>query len=397
MAGKSVPMEARMQVAFLNLVGGGGSVSAKCAQLGVSRDTFYRYRRRFRARGVEGLLDDSSRPRFSPARTPQPMVDLIVAKRRELACAGWDAGARSIASRLRRAGVAGVPDARTVHRVLVREGLVDPQPAKRPRKSYRRFEHPKPNSCWQLDGKQWKLATGARVCLLRITDDHSRFILGTRVAPGENSVDAWELFRGCVARHGPPAMLLTDNSLAFNARKITGGMGTFEAQVRSMGTLPVASSAGHPQTCGKKEREWQPLIRWLTARPPALTAGDLQRLLDAYDVLFNTDRPHQALDADQTPQERYTATAKATPGPTPLAGPGLITHPIVMPNGHVHLGQNAVTSIGRSWTATTVTVVRDGLDAVILHNTDVIARLRIDPDRRYQNRSTWRHTVSERS
>src|SRR5512141_1145280 len=147
MAGKSVPMEARMQVAVLNVVEDRGSVSARCAELDVSRDTFYRYRRRFRERGLEGLLDDSSRPRSCPSRTPQPVVELIVAKRAELAAAGWDHGARSIASRLRRAGVAEVPSARTVHRVLVREGLVDPQPGKRPRNSYKRFEHPKPNSC----------------------------------------------------------------------------------------------------------------------------------------------------------------------------------------------------------------------------------------------------------
>lgn len=397
MAGKSVPMEARMQVAFLNVVDSAGSVRAKCAELGVSRDTFYRYRRRFRERGVEGLLDDSSRPRSSPSRTPPSMVELIVTKRAELAAAGWDHGARSIASRLRRAGVVGVPDYRTVHRVLVREGLVDPQPAKRPRSSFRRFEHPRPNACWQLDGKAWKLADGTKVCLLRIIDDHSRFILGTRVATVENSADAWELFSTCAARHGPPAMLLTDNSLAFNARRITGGMGTFEAQVRSMGTIPVPSSARHPQTCGKKERDWQPLSRWLTARPPAATSSDLQRLVDAYDVLFNTDRPHQGLDPDQTPAERYTATAKAAPAPGPVPGPSTITEHIVMANGHVNLGGDAVTSIGRSWTATTVTVVRDGLDAVILHGPQVIARLRINPERRYQDRSTWRHTLSERS
>ena len=397
MVGKSVPMEARMQVAFLNLVDVDGTVSDKCTELGIGRDTFYRYRRRFRARGLDGLLDDSSRPRSSPAATPQPMVELIVAKRHELAAAGWDHGARSIASRLRRAGVLGVPDARTVHRVLVRQGLVDPQPTKRPRASFHRFEYPKPNSCWQLDGKQWALADGTKVCLLRLVDDHSRFILGTLVARSENSADAWKLFAGCAARHGPPAMLLTDNSLAFNTRRVTGGMGTFEAQVRCQGTLMVAASAGHPQTCGKKERDWQPLIRWLSAHPPVATTGALQRLIDAYDVLFNTDRPHQALDPDQTPQDRYTATAKATPSTTALPGTALLTHPTVMPNGHVHLGHDSVTNIGRSWTATTVTVVRDGLDAVILHDTQVIARLRIDPARRYQNRSTWKHTVSERS
>lgn len=397
MAGKSVSMEARMQVAFLNLVEATGTVSAKCAQLGISRDTFYRYRRRFRERGVEGLLDVSSRPRSFPDATPQPMVDLIMRERAALGEGGWDNGARSIASRLRRCGVAQVPAARTVHRVLVREGLVDPQPAKRPRSSFHRFEHPRPNACWQLDGKQWTLADGTTVCLLRLIDDHSRFILGTRVARSENSADAWELFCQCALTHGPPAMLLSDNSLAFSARRVTGGMGTLEAQVRAMGTVTVTASSRHPQTCGKKERDWQPLIRWLTTRDPAATMQDLQRLIDAYDVLFNTDRPHQALDPDQTPHERYTASAKATPGPTPPPGPALITHPTVMPNGHVHLGAGTVTNIGRSWTAATVTVVRDNLDAVILHNTTVIARLRINPTRRYQNRSTWTHTLSERS
>ena len=397
MARESVPMEARMQVAFLNQVQAGGTVTSRCAALGISRDSYYRYLRRFRERGVEGLLDDRSTPSTSPARTPQPMVDIIVQERARLIQEGWDHGARSIASRLRRAGVQAVPDARTVHRVLVRQGLVDPQPAKRPRSSYRRFEHPDPNACWQLDGKEWKLADGTKVCLLRLVDDHSRFILGTRVARSENSADAWNLFCACASAHGPPAMLLSDNSLAFNARRITGGMGTFEAQVRAMGTLPVAASARHPQTCGKKERDWQPLIKWLTARPPAATSEDLQRLIDAYDVLFNTDRPHQSLDPDQTPHERYVAKAKAEPSPTPLPGPALITHPTVMPNGHVHLGRDAVTNIGRSWTATTVTVVRDDLDVVILHDTTVIARLKIDPTTRYQNRSTWKHTVSERS
>ena len=386
-----------MQVAFLEVVDSRETVSAKCAVLGISRDTFYRYRRRFRERGLEGLLDESSRPRSSPSMTPPAMVELIIALRGELAAGGWDDGARSIASRLRRAGVVGVPVERTVHRVLVREGLVDPQPGKRPRSSFRRFEHPRPNACWQLDGKQWRLADGSAVCLLRLIDDHSRLIMGTRVARSENSTDAWELFCACAGRYGPPAMLLSDNSLAFSARRIIGGMGTFEAQVRAMGTLPVTASAGHPQTCGKKERDWQPLIRWLTARGPAVTVSDLQRLVDAYDVLFNTDRPHQALDPDQTPHERYTATAKATPRATPHPWPGLITHARVMPNGHVNLGTDTVTGIGRAWTGATVTVVRDDLDAVILHGRDVIARLRIDPARRYQNRTTWTHTLSERS
>ncbi|WP_240917573.1 hypothetical protein [Phycicoccus sp. HDW14] len=66
-------------------------------------------------------------------------------------------------------------------------------------------------------------------------------------------------------------------------------------------------------------------------------------------------------------------------------------------NGHVNLGGDAVTSIGSAWAAATVTIVRDGHDAVITHDTLVIARIRIDPRHRYQNRSTWKPTLSERS
>lgn len=397
MAGKSVPMEARLQVAFVSMLDAEGTVAAKCAALGIGRDSYYRYLRRFRARGVEGLLDDSSRPSRSPTATPASMVALIVATRQELAAAGWDHGARSIAARLRRAGIVDVPQPRTIHRVLCRQGLVTPQPAKRPRSSYRRFEHPRPNACWQLDGKQWRLADASTVCILRLIDDHSRYILGTRVAPNENSHDAWELFSACATRHGPPAMLLSDNSLAFNGRRIAHAMTAFEARVRALGTQPVTASPHHPQTCGKKERDWQPLHRWLTARAPARSIPELQRLLDTYDVLFNTERPHQALDPDQTPHERYTATAKALPNPHPLPGPVTTTRFTVAPNGHVNLGRDAVTSIGRSWAATTVTVIRDHHDVVILHGPTLIARLHIDPTRRYQDRTTWRPLLSERS
>lgn len=397
MTRESVPMQARLQVAFLSAVEAEGTVTAKCVALGMSRDSYYRYLKRFRERGLEGLLDQSTKPSGSPGRTPQPMIEQIVQARRTLSDSGWDHGARSIASRLRRAGVQDVPHPRTIHRVLLGQGLVDPQPAKRPRKSYRRFEHPRPNACWQLDGKAWALADGSKLCLLRITDDHSRFILGTRVARSENSADAWTLFSACATRHGPPAMLLTDNSLAFNARRITGGLGTFEAQVRAVGTQPVAASAYHPQTCGKKERDWQPLARWLSARPPAKTSQQLQRLIDAYDVLFNTERPHQGLDPDQTPHERYTATDKAIPSPDPLPGPALSTTAKVMPNGHINLGADAVTCLGRSWATATVTVIRDNLTAVIIDADTVIARVHIDPSRRYQNRSTWQPVVSEKS
>lgn len=376
-------MEIRLAVAAFALVDdGSATVSGVCRQLGISRDTYYRYRRRFDASGWVGLLPLSSRPVTSPGQTSPQMVALITAKREELVAAGWDAGARSIRSRLVRAGVVSVPSARTVHRVLVRAGLVVAAPQKRPRASYRRFEHSAPNGCWQLDGTEWVLANGFTATILRVIDDHSRMILSTLACEAENSANAWACLSTAIDRNGLPAMLLTDGGTAFTNRRQRGGIGDVEARLMAAGVNVVVASSRHPQTCGKKERDWQPLKRWLGVQPPAGDVAELQRLIDAYDVLFNTDRPHQALDGN-TPAEKYEATAKAVPADRPVTR-CRITKPRATDRGRVDLGNGYRLTIGPEWTGVQVTVIRDGLDVVILHRQTIICRHRIDPTRKHQ-------------
>ena len=48
----------------------GETVAQVCRRHGISRETFYRYRRRYLAEGLEALADRSRRPRRSPARMP---------------------------------------------------------------------------------------------------------------------------------------------------------------------------------------------------------------------------------------------------------------------------------------------------------------------------------------
>ena len=383
MARRVVPMDVRLFIAAFEAVDDDTlSVSQVCRQVGISRDSFYRYSTRFEEDGFPGLLPRSSRPRSSPNQTSEEIVVAIVAERARLLQEGWDAGARSIHARLKRAGVP-VPSARTVHRVLVRAGVIEPAPAKRPRSSFKRFEHPSPNSCWQLDGTEWSLEDGSPACILRLTDDHSRLILASRAAPAENTVEAWALMETALARHGRPVMLLSDGGSAFTTRRTTGGVSEFERRLRAQGINPVVSSPGHPQTCGKKERDWQPLKKWLAAHRPASTLADLQALLDAYDVLFNTDRPHQGING-ATPAERYAATAKALPSPEPLPPPISVRAQLVHAGGLVSLGNRYRICLGHQWTGATVTVIRDDLDVAILHDRQVIKRLTIDPARKSQ-------------
>lgn len=382
MAERWIPMETRLSAALATRFDSEVSVTALCADLGISRDTYYRLRARFADEGLEGLLGRSRRPASSPSLTPPDMVSQIVAIRRELAAEGWDAGARSIGARLRRRGLV-PPSDRTIHRVLVRAGLVVAQPRKRPRSSFRRFEAARPNQMWQLDGTSWKLADGTKVTIVRLEDDCSRKIMSTRAAPNENSTDAWECMLTAMRRHGAPAAVLSDGGSAFTARRTRGGLSDFEALLRAHGISPIVSSPHHPQTCGKKEREWATCARWLTARPPAHDLAALQRQLDVYDALYNTDRPHQALHG-QTPDQRYHATAKDGPADQPLPTPVRCTRVKVSTGGAVTLGNHYLTSVGTEWAHTHVDVIRDNLDVVIIHTDHIIQTLRIDPTRRYQ-------------
>jgi transposase InsO family protein len=145
------------------------------------------------------------------------MVELIVATRQVLTVEGWDNGALSIRNRLLRDGHQ-PPAWRTIHRVLVRAGLVVPEPKKRPRSSWRRFEFPAPDDCWQIDAFDYRLAEGRAVVVFEIKDDCSRTQIANLAWPAEETEGAWE----CVARgidaFGRPGMVLSDNSLAFSGK-----------------------------------------------------------------------------------------------------------------------------------------------------------------------------------
>lgn len=294
----------------------GASVSEICRRYEISRDTYYRYRQRMLDEGVEGLIPQSRRPKTSPASTPAEVVESVVAKHDQLVEQGWDGGARSVHDWLTREGVS-VPSTRTCHKILADHGRTIPTPSKRPKSSYRRFEAMKPNGVWQLDGRGVELAEGKAV-VLRFQDDHSRMLMASRAAPVEIGEDTWKCIVEAIERHGKPAFVQCDNGSAFTARLTKGGgYSTFEMRLHRIGVGMINSRPRHPQTNGKKEREWRTLDQWLKARPAPADLSALQRLLDAYDLIFNTERPHPGIDG-ATPASRYDASGKALPNPDAL-------------------------------------------------------------------------------
>lgn len=288
------------------------NVSRLCRKHKISRDTFYRYLKRFADEGNDAFTHRSSVPHHSPTRLSATVAEKVLRTRKELDEEGRDNGPISILWRLEDEGFQPLPSRTAIYRVLCAHGVIIAEPRKKPR-SRRRFEYAKPNECWQLDGTDHHLAGGETVCILQILDDHSRFDVGTYAATSENARDTVAAMHRAITEHGAPVRLLTDNGLAFSGKR-RGYMVEVERYVATHGTMSIPSSVKHPQTCGKDERSHRTLQKWLDKQPRAATLDELQHQLDRYRHMYNHDRRHQGIGG-LTPHQRYTATPKAAPPP----------------------------------------------------------------------------------
>jgi transposase InsO family protein len=282
---------------------------------GISKTWIYELIRRYRAGGYEALEPRSRRPRSCKHESSAEIVKAIVGLRGELAVQGYDAGAETIAYHLAQQDRE-VPSVSTIWRILRREGLVVPEPQKRPRCSLIRFEAELPNELWQADITCWELASGEIVEILNQIDDHSRLFLGSDAYPRVKAPDVVSSFHKAAELHGLPASLLSDNGAVFTG-SYRGGKVLLEYELERLGVEFKNSRPYHPQTCGKVERLHQTLKRYLAKQPPAQTLRALQRQLDAFAHYYNHIRPHRALHR-RTPLQAYSTRVKATPaGATP--------------------------------------------------------------------------------
>ena len=291
----------------------GAPVAEAARSYGVSRQWAHELKRRWEEEGEAGLLPRSRRAHRIANRTGREVRERIVAIRRDPDSRGLDSGPESIAARLERGGVR-PPANSTIHRILKDAGLVRPEPAKRPRSSYTRFEASLPNETWQSDFTHWPLADGTDALIVSWLDDHSRFLLYSRAYAAVTTEVIEGSFRQACAEHGIPASTLTDNGLVYTTRLRSAEPGPFERLLALMGVRRKNGSPYHPQTQGKIERWHRTLKQWLAARPLARDLDELNRQLDEFRREYNEERPHRALNR-HTPREAWEAKGKAGPDP----------------------------------------------------------------------------------
>lgn len=304
-----------------------GAVTTFCAEHGISRKSFYELRRRAVTEGPAAVLEPRSRrPRSSPSRLTDEVKAQAVAVRAALEASGLDHGPISVHDKMRAMGLDPVPSAASLARIFRQAGVARLEPKKKPRAAWRRFVYPAPNACWQLDGTEYVL-TGGRTCVIfQLIDDHSRYAVASHVAWSETAEAAIAVFDKAVAAHGVPQRLLSDNGLALNPSR-RGYVGQLVAHISALGTEAITGKPYKPTTQGKNERFHQTLFRYLDKQPLASTLDQLQAQVDAFDRIYNTERPHQGLPARVTPLTAWQATPK-TEAPRPMPDRPVLERPI---------------------------------------------------------------------
>lgn len=182
---------------------GAEEIKALCEEFGISRPTGYLWLKRFReCDRLQDLGEVSRRPHRSPRQTAREIEDQVIAFRKTYP----DWGAAKLVKLLEREQI-DIPRI-TVHRILLRNGLVNEQDRHRP--ALRRFEREAPNQLWQMDFKG--MPEAQKDCLpLVILDDHSRYLLGSFAAGGTKAKPVQEYLTAVFRRDGLPEAMLIDH------------------------------------------------------------------------------------------------------------------------------------------------------------------------------------------
>ena len=357
---------------------------------GVSKGWVSKLVARYRAEGDTAFQPRSRRPRSSPTQTPAAVIELIVQLRTQLTAAGHDAGPDTIAWHLTQHHRVTV-SAATISRHLTKAGLLLPEPKKKPRSSYIRFEAAMPNETWQSDFTHYRLVDRTDVEILTWLDDCTRYALNITAHTTITTPIVLATFRAAAENHGIPASTLTDNGMVFTTRLSgigrAGGRNAFEAELRRLGVDQKNSRPGHPTTQGKVERFQQTMKNWLrAATPQPTTTAELHRFAQEY----NNDRPHRSLPHRATPATIYQRLPKATPtGTRDTDAHERVRRDRVDNAGSITLrvqGRLHHIGIGRTHARTHVIILAQDLNVRVINATtgELLRELTIDQNRDYQ-------------
>ena len=305
----------------------GARMSALCREYGISRETGYKWLKRFKRDGADGLEERSRRPHASPLATAEEVVAAILELRERYP----RRGPKKLVVFLRAKLGSSTPSVATIARVLKRFGMV------RRRSRFGRAvsiveRRPEmramaPNELWTVDFKGWWRSNDGQRCEpLTVRDAFSRFVLAIKVLASTSMTEVRSAFEALFKKYGVPEAIQVDNGVPFINVQARGGLTRLSAWWISLGIRVVRSRPGCPQDNGAHERMHRDMRADLQAFPAGSRLAE-QRACDRWRLEFNRVRPHEALGG-KTPSELYRPSERRSAKTKFIYPPGWVVRTV---------------------------------------------------------------------
>ena len=283
-----------------------------CSTFGISRECGYTWLRRYRQKGVAGLVEVDRAALSHPNQTPVAIEAAVL----ELRQAHMRWGPRKLKRILERDQPGrSWPATSTMGEIVKRAGLVVARKKRRRTEPYTEpLAHAvESNRVWCADFKGWfRSGDGTRIDPLTITDACSRYLLRSQAVEKTDTERVRAIFEAAFREYGLPQAIRTDNGAPF-ASTAVGGLSRLAVWWIKLGIVPERIEAGHPEQNGRHERMHRTLK--LELRPAEDWRGQ-QRELDRFRQEYNEVRPHEALRM-QTPASVYEPSPRVYPRKLP--------------------------------------------------------------------------------
>ncbi len=285
-----------------------------CRRYGISRQTGYKWVKRYEAEGGSGLEEHSRAPHHSPQAMSAEVAGQVIELRQQHP--RW--GPRKLRAYFKNQEPdRNWPASSSIGGLLRREGLAR---SRRLRRRTPRYSEPLahaagPNQVWCADFKGWFLCSNGERCdPLTISDAYSRYLLRCQAVEKSDGAHVRGIFEAAFRECGLPEAIRTDNGPPFAAAAPAGlsrlGMWWLRLGIRHERIEP-----GCPEQNGRHERMHQTL-KQETAMPPAANLRRQQEAFQRFQDEYNQQRPHEALEY-RTPASVYRASPRAYPARLP--------------------------------------------------------------------------------
>jgi transposase InsO family protein len=277
---------------------------------GVSRNTIYKWIKRYKQGGNEGLTTYSAAPRRHPNATPIEIAREIVALKGKYRY--W--GPKKLTWWLKQH----YPDRKwpavsTAGNILKQAGLVTPRKKRQRAQPYTEpfLDCSGPNVVWSADYKgQFKTGDGQLCYPLTISDNYSRYLLCCQGLRHPSYEESRPFFEAVFREYGLPAAIRTDNGVPFASNGL-GGLSKLSVWFIKLGIIAERIRAGHPEENGRHERKHKTL-KAATLKPPKRNMQEQQKSFDKFTLENNNETPSEALGM-QVPASYYQPSLRTYP------------------------------------------------------------------------------------